>query len=301
MQLLEKELGVDLFDRSSRSIRLTPAGKSFHADATATAAAGRTHGAVGAQGLGRQVRAAARRLHRRQRELRPGRRAACRPLGHRRRRARPSRAGHHGSTRSPVQRRAGHRAGATAGHPAGSGGPNPDPRALDRGLAEGPPAGPSRSSRCNITDLHGADFIMYNPIESRYFNELLSSVLHAASVAPVVVQYMVQIHSIVALVNLDWGVAVVPESASKMQFDNVVYRPLDAGPARSGRTRSGVATQRREPHPRTVAARADPRLTPLRRLWERRIGKIPRGYYFIRNRAWTCICARPYCHFHQPM
>ena len=67
---------------------------------------------------------------------------------------------------------------------------------------------------------------MYNPIESRYFFELLSSVLHAASVAPVAVQYMVQIHSILALVNLDWGVAVVPESASKMHFDNVVYRPL---------------------------------------------------------------------------
>ena len=77
-----------------------------------------------------------------------------------------------------------------------------------------------------IADLHGVDLIMYNPIESHYFFELLSSVLHPASVAPVVVQYMVQIHSIVALVNLDWGVAVVPESASKMEFDNVVYRPL---------------------------------------------------------------------------
>jgi DNA-binding transcriptional LysR family regulator len=78
----------------------------------------------------------------------------------------------------------------------------------------------------HVTDLHGVDLIMYSPIESRYFNELLSSILHAGSVAPVVVQYMVQIHSIVALVNLDWGVAVVPESASRMQFDNVVFRPL---------------------------------------------------------------------------
>ncbi|HTR77772.1 MAG TPA: LysR substrate-binding domain-containing protein [Gemmatimonadaceae bacterium] len=80
--------------------------------------------------------------------------------------------------------------------------------------------------RVRVADLHGVDFIMYNPIQSRYFNELLSAVLHAASVAPIVVQYMVQIHSILALVNLDWGVGVVPESASKMMFDNVVYRPL---------------------------------------------------------------------------
>jgi DNA-binding transcriptional LysR family regulator len=77
-----------------------------------------------------------------------------------------------------------------------------------------------------INDLHGIEFLMYDPIEAHYFFELLSSVFHDASVAPVIVQHLSQIHSILALVHLGWGVAVVPESASKMHYDNVVYRPL---------------------------------------------------------------------------
>ena len=87
-----------------------------------------------------------------------------------------------------------------------------------------PLAGPDRP--VHVTDLHGIDLVMFSPIESRYFFELLSSVLHAASVAPLFVQYLAQIHTILALVNLAWGVALVPESANNMPFDNVAYRPL---------------------------------------------------------------------------
>ena len=67
---------------------------------------------------------------------------------------------------------------------------------------------------------------MYSPIDSHHFFELLSSVFHEASVVPVVVQHLTQIHTILSLVHFAWGVAVVPESASKMHFDNVVCRPL---------------------------------------------------------------------------
>ena len=77
----------------------------------------------------------------------------------------------------------------------------------------------------DITDLHGIDLVMYSPIDSHYFFELLSSVFHEASVVPVVVQHLTQIHTILSLVHFAWGVAVVPESASKMHFDNVVCRP----------------------------------------------------------------------------
>ena len=40
------------------------------------------------------------------------------------------------------------------------------------------------------------------------------------------VQHLTQIHTILSLVHFAWGIAVVPESASKMHFDNVVCRPL---------------------------------------------------------------------------
>lgn len=225
MQLLEKELGVDLFDRSSRSIRLTAAGKSFHADArrllqqaertalsVRKASAGKsgllrvgfTGGSVNS-GLAAVLRAARSVVDEVELDLRElVTMAQLEALS--------NGALDIGLVRPPVTR------------------PDLVARTLIReplivALPKNHRLGHS-DQPVHITDLHGADLIMYNPIESRYFNELLSSVLHAASVAPVVVQYMVQIHSIVALVNLEWGVAVVPESASKMQFDNVVYRPL---------------------------------------------------------------------------
>lgn len=225
MQLLEKELAVDLFDRSSRSIRLTPAGKAFHGEArrllqqaeraalsVRKASAGQsgvlrvgfTGGSVNS-GLAAVLRAARSVIKDVELELRElVTMAQLDELSD-------------GSldialVRPPVTR------------------PDLVARPLireplvvalpkDHRLAD-------LDHRVKVADLHGVDFIMYNPIESRYFFELLSSVFHAASVAPVAVQYMVQIHSILALVNLDWGVAVVPESASRMHFDNVVYRPL---------------------------------------------------------------------------
>jgi DNA-binding transcriptional LysR family regulator len=225
MQLLEKELGVDLFDRSSRSIRLTPAGKSFHADArrllqqaertalsVRKASAGKsgllrvgfTGGSVNS-GLAAVLRAARSVIGDVELDLRElVTMAQLEALS--------NGALDIALVRPPVTR------------------PDLVAKTLIReplivALPRNHPLA-HLDEAVHVTDLHGADFIMYSPIESRYFNELLSSVLHAASVAPVVVQYMVQIHSIVALVNLDWGVAVVPESASKMQFDNVVYRPL---------------------------------------------------------------------------
>ena len=114
----------------------------------------------------------------------------------------------------------------------------------------------------DITDLHGIDLVMYSPIDSHYFFELLSSVFHEASVAPVVVQHLTQIHTILSLVHFAWGVAVVPESASKMHFDNVVCRVLigvSAAPA--GFTSPGsvfVSRLRRLPSP---GGQARPRVT----------------------------------------
>jgi DNA-binding transcriptional LysR family regulator len=225
MQLLEKELAVDLFDRSSRSIRLTPAGKAFHDDArrllqqaertalsVRKASAGKsgllrvgfTGGSVNS-GLAAVLRAARSVIEDVELDL------------------------HELVTMAQLEALSNGELDIALVRP-----PVTRPDLIARALIREPlvVALPKNhplahiDQRVKVADLHGVDLIMYNPIESRYFNELLSSVLHTAKVAPVVVQYMVQIHSVLALVNLDWGVAVVPESASKMHFDNVVYRPL---------------------------------------------------------------------------
>ncbi len=226
IQLLEKDLDVLLFDRSSRAIKLTPAGRAFHADA--------------------------RRL------LQQAERAALS--------VRKTATGHSGLCRVGFTAGSVHSGLAAVLATAQAVIPDveldlremvsraqvealTDDGSLDIGLVRPPVTRPDLVSRelireplvaalpknhplagldrpVNITDLHGVDLIMYSPIDSHYFFELLSSVLHAASVAPVVVQHLTQIHTILSLVHFGWGVAVVPESASRMHFDNVVCRPL---------------------------------------------------------------------------
>lgn len=84
------------------------------------------------------------------------------------------------------------------------------------------------SETVSLADLDGQPFITYSPVEGRYFHNLLAGIFQAAGVAPVYVQYVIQAHSILALVNAGIGLAVVPESARSMQPDGVVFRPFPA-------------------------------------------------------------------------
>ena len=81
-----------------------------------------------------------------------------------------------------------------------------------------------------VRDLDRQDFIMYSPSEGRYFHDLVTSVLRAAEVMPNFVQYIHQIHTILALVGVGMGIALVPESAQALNFDGVVLRTLRLSP-----------------------------------------------------------------------
>ncbi|OUS92616.1 LysR family transcriptional regulator [Rhodococcus sp. NCIMB 12038] len=225
IQLLEKDLDVLLFDRSSRAVKLTPAGKAFLADArrllqqservalsvrktsqgrTGILRVGFTGGSVysGLETVLTSAQATIEDVEVELRELVTMDQLEALSEG----------SLDLGLVRPPLTRPD------LASHPL-----------LREPLVVAIPiehelAGLTRP--VDVTDLHGVDVVMYTPIESRYFFELLSSVFHEASVAPVVVQYMHQFHSMLALVNLGWGLALVPESASKMHFDGVTYRPL---------------------------------------------------------------------------
>lgn len=75
-----------------------------------------------------------------------------------------------------------------------------------------------------LADLDRQPFITYSPVEGRYFHDLLAGLFQAAGVAPIYVQYAIQTHSILALVNAGMGLAVVPESARNLHPDGVVLR-----------------------------------------------------------------------------
>lgn len=225
IQLLEKEVGAELFDRSNRTVKLTRAGRAFLLDARrllqqaerATLAVRRVSAGTGGvlrlgftgasvhSGLPRVLSAARAALPDVDVELRE-------MVTMDQVEALSEKALDLGLVRPPIARpdlsvRAFVREGLIAAVPA------------DHPLAAG--TGP-----LPVGALHGVEMVMHAPVEARYFHELVTSVLHAATVVPVVTQYMTQVHSILALVNLGWGVALVPESAAGMRFDHVVYRPL---------------------------------------------------------------------------
>lgn len=72
--------------------------------------------------------------------------------------------------------------------------------------------------------------VMYSPLESRYFNELLIGAFAEAGVHPRYTQYVSQVHTMLALVEAGMGWALVPESAKAIHPRGVAFRPLDTAP-----------------------------------------------------------------------
>jgi DNA-binding transcriptional LysR family regulator len=83
-----------------------------------------------------------------------------------------------------------------------------------------------------LKDCDGQPLLMYSPYEARYFHNLVNSLFEAAGVVPTVVEYVSQIHTMLALVRAGLGVALVPESAANLHFDDVVFRAVATMPAR---------------------------------------------------------------------
>jgi len=88
------------------------------------------------------------------------------------------------------------------------------------------PTGHSLSQRsfARWRDLDGIDFIMYDSNEAKYFHDILAMFLTGKRVQPNIVQRLTQIHSILSLVRAGVGVAVVPKSADILDISGVEYR-----------------------------------------------------------------------------
>lgn len=77
-----------------------------------------------------------------------------------------------------------------------------------------------------LSDFDHAPLVMYSPVEARYFHDLVASTFLHAGVHPFYTQYVSQIHTILALVRAGLGVALVPEAATSLRFDGLVFRPV---------------------------------------------------------------------------
>jgi DNA-binding transcriptional LysR family regulator len=224
VQALERELGVELLDRSGRSVRLTPAGRVFLADA---------------RRLLRDAEAAALGVRRvptgESGTVSVGFTAASAPavLG-------PLLAVLR--TRLPQVDVVLHEMVTAAQLDALSGGD------LDLGLVRPPVNRRELSSRevrresllvalpvghrlaeletLRVEDLDGEDIVMPSPTEARYFHELLVTLFRTAGIGVRYSQHLSQVHSILAIVDAGVGIGLVPASATGGRYGGVILRVL---------------------------------------------------------------------------
>ncbi|MDV7243424.1 MULTISPECIES: LysR substrate-binding domain-containing protein [Rhodococcus] len=77
-----------------------------------------------------------------------------------------------------------------------------------------------------VEDFDDQPVVMYSPVDARYFHELLISTFTIVGASPRYVQYVTQVHTMLVLVRSGLGMALVPESAQTMHPEGVVFRPV---------------------------------------------------------------------------
>ncbi len=80
--------------------------------------------------------------------------------------------------------------------------------------------------RIALSDMAQQPFIMYAPQEAKYFHDRIAQLFAATGVCPRYAQHIAQTHTILALVKAGIGLAIVPAAAQALRLDNIVYRPL---------------------------------------------------------------------------
>ncbi|WP_293972352.1 LysR substrate-binding domain-containing protein [Sphingomonas sp.] len=78
-----------------------------------------------------------------------------------------------------------------------------------------------------LADFDDLPVVMYSPDGARYFHDLVQGLMTNAGVAPRYVQYLSQIHSILALVGAGLGAAIVPDAARALHMDGISFHPLE--------------------------------------------------------------------------
>ena len=224
IQLLEDHLGVQLFERVGRTVKLTPAGSAFLADATRLldlseqaestvkrASKGKTGrvrvgftGAAGYELVPGLLVTAARVL--------PEIEIILFELG------------------SAAQ------IDAFAANTIDLGfmRPLPSRQSLGSALVEEEPmiiALPSDHPLCRfdqiaIRQLDRQSFVMPSPTHGKYFYNRIAEVFGPHRITPHIVQYIDQTPTIVSLVRAGLGLSIVPASARRFHFDKVSFRPI---------------------------------------------------------------------------
>jgi DNA-binding transcriptional LysR family regulator len=84
----------------------------------------------------------------------------------------------------------------------------------------------ARKRRIALADLAGQPLVMYSEKEGRYFHDKIRRLFTGSGVQPQYVHHIGQTHTIMALVSAGLGVAIVPASARHLRLENVEFRDL---------------------------------------------------------------------------
>jgi DNA-binding transcriptional LysR family regulator len=224
VQLLEHHVSARLFERTSRSVRLTGAGRSFLpeartilrlAESSALAARRVAHGEAGNVTIGFTASSGY--------QFMPGLIATCR-----KRLPDVELTLKEMVTMEQIEALASDRLDIALLRPHVS---NEDFESVcvvrEPLMAALPASHPLASGRLpTLSDFDHAPFVMYSPLEARYFHDLVTGTFSRAAVHPKYTQYTSQIHSILALVRAGFGAALVPEAATSLRFEGVVFRQV---------------------------------------------------------------------------
>ncbi|MEH3118143.1 MAG: LysR family transcriptional regulator [Methylorubrum populi] len=254
VQMLERALGVDLLERSTRAVRLTPAGRTFLAEAHRVLAAvdsaeqvtRRTaRGESGLVRLGFTAASAYRTLPRLVAHLRarlPGIDLMLEEM----------------VSGEQILALEGNRIDLALLRPSpalAEGAIAAVPLARERLVLAVPRNHALAAGRApTVRDLHGEPFVTWSPRGGRYFIDLLDALFEASGVRPRVVQRVNQVHAMLALVGAGLGVALVPEGVRGVRVADVALRSIRL-PA-TARPELLLASRKDDPNPCLDAVRS---------------------------------------------
>lgn len=106
-------------------------------------------------------------------------------------------------------------------------------KVASEGLVAALPLGDPRLAEVSLrlSDFDRQPLIMFAQEGARHFHDMMAKLFAQEDVAPIAIQSLSQIHSMLALVRVGIGAAIVPEAAQSLHFDDVNFRPIITTPA----------------------------------------------------------------------